>query len=298
MIACRRIDTPSRVWVLGPDRDSRSSMSRALENLCGEVGELEALDDSDPRLAAAGSKRILVVDFDSLDPQQRRSLKDWIRGSAGRCVLCSSSSDGAELAEVCEAGGLVNLVASNGGIDETELRITVEKLLGGQIFGLERYFASGPSPQTVTLTHSDDRSLVIERIADFASEIGLGRRLTNIVAVLADELVTNGLFNAPTTVSGRRRFAHLPRTESIRLLDHERLVIRWVLRREPFRSKRDRQVRITWRRRAPGVHDVALPRGGEDGPAWGQAGQASASIRRSRPSLSSFATSTFAAEPR
>src|SRR5262249_2208896 len=52
---------------------------------------------------------------------------------------------------------------------------------------------------------------------EFAGQTGIQSRLVELFCVVAEELITNALYDAPVDAARRHRFAHLPRTEAVAL---------------------------------------------------------------------------------
>lgn len=107
-------------------------------------------------------------------------------------------------------------------LDAVEFLATVEKILSpSDIFGLEKYLAQGTHLQRLHLHSSRQKNEVVEKVAQFAESVGFPSRLSQGLAVVADELVTNGLYNAPVDARGTPRYARFARNVPVDLADHE-----------------------------------------------------------------------------
>ncbi|HCU25537.1 MAG TPA: hypothetical protein DF383_11030 [Deltaproteobacteria bacterium] len=88
-----------------------------------------------------------------------------------------------------------NFVADNRPIDAHELVATVEKLLGNDIFGIEKY---GVTPhENLSLHSSEEKYLLLERVRNFYLVQGMSEPLTRNVELILDELLTNAYSVAP-----------------------------------------------------------------------------------------------------
>lgn len=230
----RRVTTPIgaetrlRICVVDSDSASRMRMLQALGGIAANVSAYRELSDLDGERVAHPKKELLLVNHDSLSSEQRAQLKGRLKDSSSRCVVCAVETGGAELAELCEVGGVANIVASSPTIDATELRVTIEKLLDGRVFGIDKYFAAGVATQRLTLHKSEDRGPLLDSIENFARDCVRDKRRANLFTALADELVTNAIYNAPVFTSGERRFSHFPRTRPVTLAREEGLEITWL----------------------------------------------------------------------
>ena len=109
-----------------------------------------------------------------------------------------------------EAGGLL--------FDPAELVATAEKILRRDCFGLGKYLAGfGIELSHHVVVRADERDAVVDRLTALVRELGGGRRVVDSVALVADELITNAVYNAPRGADGAPRYAHVSRREKITL---------------------------------------------------------------------------------
>jgi hypothetical protein len=117
---------------------------------------------------------------------------------------------------------LRNLIAKNDEpLDPDELIITAEKILRGDLFGLEKYLLWGIEPYCVSIRDSADKRLYIEEVGRYAAQLGCNERTVEMIETVVDELTTNAIFNAPRTETGEPRYAKRSRRERVVLEDHE-----------------------------------------------------------------------------
>jgi signal transduction histidine kinase len=143
----------------------------------------------------------------------------------GRVLAYGSDPSRASCARLFAASRLTNFFASGGEVDIEELLVTVRKMLGSDIFGIDKYFSWASRSVRMTLDGTAEKAAVLDEARAFASAVAGPERLIDQFTTTVDEMVTNALFNAPTDPTGRFRFAHLPRTETVRLQAGERVVV-------------------------------------------------------------------------
>jgi hypothetical protein len=108
--------------------------------------------------------------------------------------------------------------SGNGFFDAAELVATCEKILRRQSFGLDKYMAGfGIELSHQVIVHAEERDLSIERLTAVVRALGGGRRLVEAVALVADELITNAVYNAPRAADGTPRYAHISRRDKVAL---------------------------------------------------------------------------------
>lgn len=113
-------------------------------------------------------------------------------------------------------------------VDPAELVVTCEKILRRDLFGLDKYLAGfGIERPTRTVRHADERDAVIAELVEAVRTLGAGRRIAESVSLVADELFTNAVYNAPRDADGRPRYAHVSRREKIALEPSEAVSIQF-----------------------------------------------------------------------
>jgi hypothetical protein len=68
----------------------------------------------------------------------------------------------------------------------------------------------------VEFTSTEDKHLVMEWLNDLLQKDKRAEQFKSIAMQVADEMISNALFNAPVDLAGRRLFQELPRTSTIR----------------------------------------------------------------------------------
>lgn len=109
-----------------------------------------------------------------------------------------------------------------------ELLATVQKLLRGDAFGLEKYMAWGAEVRSYTLDDARDRDAAVAALAKDVIAVGLPERVGSLVSVIADELLANALYVAPIDSAGTRFRAHESREWGRVLRGREVPTVRWA----------------------------------------------------------------------
>lgn len=111
-----------------------------------------------------------------------------------------------------------NVIASRGPVPWTvnELRITLQKILREDIFGIAKYLAPGTQIHELTVTGSKDRETFNTLVMQFAEESRLGQYVAKLVFGITEELLMNAIYDAPIA-GGKLHYGELPRTAAIEL---------------------------------------------------------------------------------
>jgi hypothetical protein len=87
--------------------------------------------------------------------------------------------------------------------------VTAQKLLTGDIFGIEKYVPAGTPVEYLRLDDFAGRSKAIDTILSFAERHKIRRQLRSAIAQVSEELLMNALYDAPVDESGRQVFAEV-----------------------------------------------------------------------------------------
>lgn len=205
---------------------------RAVHRILGPTAcAIEAVDDVAQGLCAVHLRApaLIVLDYRMATDDAGLALANAAaRAGTRACVLLVGDSDPGDVPKLFERGALTNLLAHPMPILAEELAVTAMKLLSGDIFGLEKYMAWGAEPRTCELADAAERADVVEAFAADVRAFGLGPRVASMATLVADELLSNALFDAPVDEEGRRFRAEEPRGRSRRLAGRERVVLRYA----------------------------------------------------------------------
>lgn len=87
--------------------------------------------------------------------------------------------------------------------------VTAQKLLTGDIFGIEKYLPEGTPVHYVRLRDFEGRSKAIDTVLDFAAKSKMRRQVRSAIGQVCEELLMNALYDAPVDASGNQIFADI-----------------------------------------------------------------------------------------
>jgi hypothetical protein len=85
--------------------------------------------------------------------------------------------------------------------------VTAQKLLTGDIFGIEKYLPEGTDVKYARIRDFEGRSKVIETVLEFAEGQKLRRQVRSAIGQVCEELLMNALYDAPVDAEGKPIFA-------------------------------------------------------------------------------------------
>jgi hypothetical protein len=218
----------AQVSVISENRHIVRAVTRALVSGGAKVHTCGfAADDVRKELSQKRDLTLIDADHDSFE------VSNAVNEVASRArdgkvlVLCRELSG--TIAELILEGELDHVVAKHGGlavardlIDETELLVTCEKLISGDIFGLERYLSLRELDiREHQLDHSGKRQEVIDHFDSFLEAIDCYKGLRAVILTVADELLMNAIFSAPRDEKGGSKYDLRDRTSRFPLEPHE-----------------------------------------------------------------------------
>ena len=208
---------PPSVLVVMKNRPLVRSVSRVIRGSGARVIEVADLD----MLAAAPPVDLAIYDFDELGP----AALDTLRGVSnvhGRTtpVLLMSEREIDPLASPLFASTFYNVIAKiakDGSFNTPDLLVTMRKLLDRDIFGVEKYVHWGALLSRIPFASTKDVPLILACFESFMRELEIQGRRSRELLTVAEELVTNSLFNAAMDAQGNRMHAHRHRSEHVEL---------------------------------------------------------------------------------
>jgi hypothetical protein len=209
-----------RALLIDGDAVQRENVARIVRPLVGEL----ALADSH---ADAADRELVIAAYDG--PAAAAGLLARYGGLTGRprLVLLSDGRRREDYQSLFSTRRLTNLLVrdgESGEIDAGDLAVTVRQLLA-PAWGLQRYFG-GETPVTTTrISSSRERERVLGEAAACAGGSTSSGRLATHFCTVADELVTNALYNAPRDERGQSRFSHVSRSDEVALSPGEEVEI-------------------------------------------------------------------------
>jgi anti-sigma regulatory factor (Ser/Thr protein kinase) len=214
-----------RILFYDPDPRARRVAERALAATGSECVSAHDADDLMVKVEANGWD-LMMINYDPPlrdDPRWSDRLGTiehrWPRT---KLVLHSTAPTEDYLPLMATRRFLRNVIAKNDEpLEPDELIITAEKLLRGDLFGLQKYLLWGVEPYCVKIQDSRDKQDYISQVSSYAASLGCNERVVELIETIVDELVTNAIYNAPRTPSGEAKYAKMSRREPVRLEDHE-----------------------------------------------------------------------------
>jgi hypothetical protein len=210
------------ILVVLPDGKAQRTVHRIVGGTFRPVIVVKDFDSAKERLGNT-EPLVVIVDHVLARTEQGRALQT--RNTP--CLVLMQDSEVSELGPLLEGGTLSYLMANPMPLLAEELSTTVHKLSRRDIFGLEKYLTWGSSIRHIELTEAAQRRALVTEINSDVHRANLGPR-ANAAAVIADELLSNAVFNAPVDEAGVHIHAGDDRTASRSLSARDGVTLRYA----------------------------------------------------------------------
>jgi hypothetical protein len=173
--------------------------------------------------------RLIVVDCDSAPEAASQLLLSVGKAKPRPAILAvTSAQERTDIPEILAHDELTNLVAKDASSGGNDLVVTAQKILRNDIFNLEKYLTWGAHTYEHVVADSEQRGPILDDFEGYLNRIGCNKRLITLARGVADEFITNAVYNAPVDRAGKPKYASRSRTERVFLQSNEQALFRYA----------------------------------------------------------------------
>jgi hypothetical protein len=133
----------------------------------------------------------------------------------------------AQMPRILGLGAITNVLVHPMPVLAEELTITAHKLIHRDLFGAEKYLLWGTHLHDHTLRRSGERTQLVAGIAEAVRGRGQSARVASMAQLVADELISNAVHNAPVDRAGDHYRKDLARDSDFPLDERHAVRLRW-----------------------------------------------------------------------
>ncbi|MBK7536523.1 MAG: PEGA domain-containing protein [Myxococcales bacterium] len=148
-------------------------------------------------------------------------------GDARVIVILPRSTLG-PVVEVLGASERIAAVMIAEAFDVSDLSALATRILGGDLFGLEKMVPWGTKIHSTLVGDYQEKSLCIAQISEFAEMMGVRRKYRESIEQSVDEMLMNALYDAPVDEQGRPIFSEIPTKTRISLRVEQKVVVQYT----------------------------------------------------------------------
>jgi DNA-binding response OmpR family regulator len=215
------------ILIVHPDRKTQ----RILQRILGVTGyRVDISDDLDQgiRLMDHVQPVLVVIDGSAVLSARVGDFFTQARAKgAEACMTLLGSAAGDQVSKILSMSAVTNLLVHPMPVLAEELTITVQKLIKNDLFGAEKYLLWGTGLQETVITRGSQRSQLVAHLSEQVRARGQSARVASMAMLVADELISNAVHNAPVDASGAHYRAELLRDQELELDDRHQVRMRW-----------------------------------------------------------------------
>lgn len=213
-----------RIVAISPDKAFGKQMSVALRAAGGAVEThqtAEALGRGELQVA------LIVI---HLVPELGNLLGELLPRLVGdaRVIVILPRSNLGPVVEVLGASERISAVMIAEAFDVSDLSAVATRILGGDLFGLEKMVPWGTKIHSALVGDYQEKSLCIAQISEFAEMMGVRRKYRESIEQSVDEMLMNALYDAPVDEQGRPIFSEIPTKTRISLRVEQKVVVQYT----------------------------------------------------------------------
>ncbi|MFN0246495.1 MAG: hypothetical protein ACKV2T_06280 [Kofleriaceae bacterium] len=216
------------ILVVHPDRKTQ----RIVQRILGVTRySIDIADDlvQGSRLLANLNPILVVVDAAIVrSPHVAEFIVLARSRGAEACMTLLGAAAADQVPHILNMGAVTNLLVHPMPILAEELTITAEKLIRNDIFGAEKYLLWGTDIQEKIITRASQRSEVVHALSAEIKSRGQSARVASMAMLVADELISNAIHNAPRDEHGVYYRRELPRDQELELDARHQITYRWA----------------------------------------------------------------------
>jgi len=189
-----------RVLAISPNLDQLRRIVANLERAGAEVDAVRSLDAIQSEIIP---HRYVFLDCEEGDVRAVERLVPMLRQKSHAAVVTPKAS----LAELTDylKDHRVNHVIVGEELDRG-VYVTAQKLLTGDIFGIEKYLPEGTPVHYVRLRDFEGRGKALDTVLAYAEEAKMRRQVRSAIGSVCEELLMNALYDAPVDEAGNQIF--------------------------------------------------------------------------------------------
>ena len=214
------------ILIVHPDRKTQ----RMLQRILGVTGyRVDIADDLEQAARLVGNSVPILVVLDGIAFGAGEITAFFesakVRGAEACMTLLGGEVE--QVPAILGMGSVTNLLVHPMPILGEELTVTTQKLIRGDLFGAEKYLLWGTDLHETFITRASQRAELVGRLAQQVRARGQSARVASVAMLVADELISNAVHNAPVDAAGVHYRKDLPRDQELELDDAHQVRLRW-----------------------------------------------------------------------
>ena len=214
------------ILIVHPDRKTQ----RMLQRILGVTGyRVDIADDLEQgtRLVGHAVPLLVVLDGIAFGPDEITAFFMAAKARGAEACMTLLGGEVGQVPAILGMGSVTNLLVHPMPILGEELMVTALKLIRGDLFGAEKYLLWGTDLHETIVHRASQRSELVGRLAQQVRARGQSARVAQVAMLVADELLSNAVHNAPVDAAGVHYRRDLQRDQELELDERHQVRLRW-----------------------------------------------------------------------
>jgi hypothetical protein len=186
------------------------TMRRALKRLMTATGAAVEFV-SDLSKLPSETPSLLAVDLRSATAPKLKDLDKVFPEVRLMCIV--GPQDFAQIVACIKIPRCGSVITYDDQFEPEDFIISVTKLLHGQVFGLQKYFPWGVTLYNMEIASYEEKVKALDVLNAYAELAGARGPVRDRMALVAEELMINGMYHAPVDGEGKPLYRHVARKE-------------------------------------------------------------------------------------
>lgn len=219
--------TAPSILLVHPDRKTQRTIQRILGTSKYAIDIVDNVEQGIALLATA-SPLLVIVDANAVATPRCADLMLAARArGADACMTLLGAPDRDAVPRILGMGSVSNLLVHPMPVLAEELTITVQKLIRNDLFGAEKYLLWGTDLDETIITRASQRAEIVTALGESIKARGQSVRVAQQAMLVADELISNAVHNAPRDAAGVHYRRDLARDQELELDAAHTVRFRW-----------------------------------------------------------------------
>jgi hypothetical protein len=192
------------------------ALKRSIKRLTTATGATADFAAEGAQVSSARPVDLAIFDA-RYDLPDSRFLSQIPRGA--RVLYIVSGEDLVHRISLFEDERVTSLFCHDERFDDDEFISSATKALRGEIFGLQKYFPWGVTTFTMLVKNHEEKGRAIEIMMRYAQLAGVRGPVRDRIQLVADELMMNALYHAPTDEQGQEKYRGMTPKQLAQLAD-------------------------------------------------------------------------------
>ena len=215
------------ILIVHPDRKTQRTVQRILGITGHRIEIADTLEQATRLMQQSPPLVVVVAGGLALNAEGEAFLAAARAAGAEACMTLLGESAPEHVPHILGLGAVTNLLVHSMPVLGEELTITVQKLVRGDLFGAEKYLLWGTELHSFTITKASQRAKLVEQLADDVKTRGQSARVASMARLVADELISNAVHNAPVDAQGLHVHKDTRRDVEMELDERHAVKLRW-----------------------------------------------------------------------